>query len=230
MKINILALVAFCIASASHVNSLAQVRLVLSAALSNNYYEFRKGQYIETFGILANLGYQNPYVIEAIKKEGPTFLDEYTTNAFYSSANIPGLRNYGINEARTMLDGLTHFNFDDEDMIIKLTGRYQPTSDSFLKLVEQNPDVDAFVKVDQWGNVFTLGFAMRCKNMKEMYSSMDYSAMEHHMINVETEVGNYVRRKQTEGTLKIMYVNKLDLKANLYGSSSGINHNEFASW
>lgn len=213
------------------LTSLAEVRLVLSAALNDNYYEFRKQQYIETLGILSDFGYQNPYIVEAIKKQGPTFLDEYTKNVFYSSANIAGLKNYGINEARTMLEGLIYFDFDDEDMIIKMTGRYQPISDKFFKLVEQNPDIDAFVKVDQWGNVFTLCFAMRYKHIITMYSDMNYNAMEQHMINVEHEVGNYIKKQKQQGTIKVMYIDRLDIGVNLLGSSTGnINNNQYATW
>src|SRR5256885_4787014 len=48
-----------------------------------------------------------------------------------------------------------HFNFDPNDMILKLTGRYQPISDYFFKLVENNPQYDAIVKVNG-DSVFSL--------------------------------------------------------------------------
>jgi len=211
--------------------SFSQIRLVLSAALNENYYEFRKQQYQQTFGILSSFGYTNPYVVEAVKKQGPTFLDDYTNNAFYASTNILGLKNYGINEARTMLEGLQYFNFNDEDMIIKMTGRYQPINDTFFKIIEQNPHIDVFIKVNKEGYIFTLAFAMRCKYMKEMYAGMDYASMERNIINVEITAGNYVKQKKLTHHIKVMYIDRLHFHANLYGSSLGsINTDLWVDW
>ncbi len=211
-----IALIAFLLSSCVY----AKVCIVLSAALTDAYFEFRKTQYIESINILAQYGYHNPYVIEALRKQGPTFLDDYTSNVFYSTADDPRFRNKGINEARTMLQGIIHFNFNPDDLIIKLTGRYQLISDKFIKLVKNNPDIDAFVMVNEDGNVFTLGFAMRCKYMREMYENMDWEKMEHNWINVEHEVGNYIKRKKRSGSFKVKYIKKLYMKADLFGSST----------
>jgi hypothetical protein len=199
----------------------AQVRLVLTAALTNNHYAFRKQQYLTAFALLKGFGYHNWYVVEAIKKQGPTFLNDFSPNVFYATVNNPSLRNQGINEARTLLEGTHHFNFNPDDMIIKLTGRYHLMSDYFLKLVEQNANnYDAIVKVNAQGQVYTLGFAMKCKYLREMFSTMNYTAMEQQMINVEREVGNYIQRKIAQGNFKVLYVPKLNIQANLFGSAA----------
>lgn len=202
------------------MTALTQIRIVMSVALTDAYFEFRKKQYIESFEKLSEYGIVDVYVVEALKKKGPTFLDDYTKNAFYSSANDPSVKNNGINEARTLLEGFYHFDFDQDDKIIKLTGRYQLISDCLIKLVEDNPEYDAFVKVNSAGNVFTLGFAMRCKYFKEMYEQIDYHAMEANWINIEEEVGKYIKKKLNEGNFKVLYIDKLGIKANLYGSST----------
>jgi hypothetical protein len=197
----------------------AQTRLVLSAALTDAHYEFRKQQYLESFNLLASYGCRDFYIVEALKKQGPTFLEDYTKNVFYATVDNPRLRNKGINEALTLLEGFLHFGFDPEDMIIKMTGRYHLLSDFFLKLVENNPDYDAVVKFDYVGQVHTLGFAMRCKYFIDMFTHIDYNAMERNFTNIEEEVGKYVRRSMENGTMKVFVVDKLYIRANLFGSS-----------
>jgi len=203
------------------LQAVAQIRIVLSAALTEASYELRKQQYIDSLLIFKKMGYENVYVIEAIKRHGPSFLDDYTTNVYYSLANDATYKNIGTNEARTLLDGLNQFNFDPDDMIIKFTGRYQLLSDSFIKLVQNNPDYDAFVHFHPNGNIYTLAFAMKCKHVCEMYASMDLVKMEREWICVETEAANYIRRKQKEGNFKVLHVEKFDIKADMNGSPNG---------
>ena len=132
--------------------------------------------------MLAQLGVQDFYIVEALKKSGPTFLETYSNNVFYATVNNQNLRNHGINEAKTLLEACEHFNFDPEDMVIKLTGRHRVTSDLLIKVVENNPGVDAFVKVNEDGNVFTVGFAMKYKYLKEMFENIDYNYINEQMI------------------------------------------------
>lgn len=200
--------------------SLSVIRIVCSAALTNAYFEFRKQQYIESFNMITKFGYKDFYVVEAIKKQGPTFLEQYTQHVFYATVNNPHLKNNGINEAKTLLEGCNFFNFNPEDIIIKLTGRHSLISDHLLKIVEKNPDIDAFIKVNSDGNVFTLGFAMRYKYLKEMFETIDYGPLEQFMIPLEYRVGDYVKKKKREGIFKVIYLDKLDIKANVYGSST----------
>jgi hypothetical protein len=204
------------------MTSFAEVRLVLSAALTDAYFELRKEQYIKSFSILAQYGYgyENAYVVEALRKKGLTFLDDYSNHVFYATVDDSALVNKGINEARTLLEGFYHFNFDSEDMIIKLTGRYYLLSDYFLKLVEKNSDLDAIVKLDSCGQVLTLFFAMRGKYFCDMYEHIDYVSMERNRINIEKEVADYIQKKEKAGNFKVLYVDKLDVQANRFGSST----------
>jgi|ERR1700733_2875202 len=198
----------------------AKIQVICTAALADSYYEFRKQQYIDAFTILAKYGYSNIFIVEALKKHGPTFLDDYSKHVFYATLNDPSLRNQGINEAITLLEACEHFNFEPEDMIIKFTGRHKLISDYFLKIVENNPEFDAFVKVNEDENVFTLGFAMKYKYLKEMYQTIDYAGLNEHMIPIEYRVGDYIKRKKREGNFKVYYLDKLDMTANLLGSTT----------
>jgi hypothetical protein len=200
----------------------ARIHILLSAALTPAHYNFRKAQYIKAFKQLASFGYgpERFYVVEALKKTGPTFLEEYCKNVFYATTNNPRLTNNGINEALTVLEATYHFKFKPEDMIIKITGRHYLRSKHFMRIVKQNPQYDAFVRIDGNGDVFTVGFAMKCKHLQEMYKNIDYPRMERNHINLEHEVGNYIKRKVQEGNFNVLYMDKLDIVANNFGSST----------
>jgi hypothetical protein len=200
----------------------AQIRILLTAAITDAHAEFRKAQYIETFTILADYGYTKDdlYVVEALKKTGPSFLEDYAGHVFYATTNDPTFINNGINEAATVLEAIHHFGFDDEDMIIKFTGRHQLTSDYLLRLVENNLDYDTLVKVNSDYNVFTLGFAMKCKYLKEMFGAMDFKNMGYILRPVEYDVGDYIKLKVRQGNFKVFYIPELHMKAQLFGSST----------
>ena len=84
----------------------AKIRIVLTAALTQAHYEFRKNEYIESFTSLKRFGYCDFYIVEAVTKGGPTFLDTYCNDVFYATANDPLCTNQGVNESKTMLEAL----------------------------------------------------------------------------------------------------------------------------
>jgi hypothetical protein len=203
-------------------NALAQTRIVLTTALTDNFYEVRKKQYLESFRIYSQLGYKNLYMIEGFKRKGPTFLNMYSKNVFYASVQDLTLEplNNGINEAKTFLQGIINFKFHPEDMIIKITGRYHLLSDYFLKLVEENQGFDVIGKFTNDGYVLTLGIAMKCKHFIEMYKSINYEEMERNHISLEIEVMKFIEKKRKLRGFKVFAADKLDINASLYGNST----------
>jgi len=195
------------------------VRVVCTAALTDAYFEFRKQQYIESFGILNNYGINDLYIIEALKKSGPTFLEEYSSNVFYATVNNIRFINNGANEAATFREGLEYFKFDDDDMIIKFTGRHQLTSDYLLRLVEDNPDYDAFVRMNSEGHVYALCFAMRFKYLKEMYDYIDFNDIGLSNRPIEHDMGSFIKLKLKDNRFKIFYFQRFYIKANIFGST-----------
>ena len=96
----------------------------------------------------------------------------------YAQKNNLAFINNGVNEAVTLLEAIEHFGFDDNDMIIKLTGRHRIKSDNFFRLVKENPNFDAYFKFrkpDVTGQEWacTVVFAMRYKYLKHMYNSIN---------------------------------------------------------
>lgn len=194
--------------------ALGEIKVLCTAALINNQYEMRKQEYINCLQKLSVLGYQ-PIVVESCI-QGPTFLDNYAT-VFYSRTNNPQLRNKGVNEAISILSSFNHFNFQDNDMIIKLTGRYLFYSDQFFKDIENSPNTDIFVKEFSDGQIFTGCFAIRFKLLKEFLTHINYIWMEQNMINIEQLFADYVNRC-ISNNIKVQKLSTLDLRVNFFGT------------
>lgn len=234
------------------INSIATIysmredwKMLLSTAIvADNHSSFaaRKEQYITLAGILQ--GYEgkhpwvkNQYYVEAMCKKGPTFLEELSSNVYYAQSNNPDLSNKGLNEITTLLEGLDHFSFDSESMVVKWTGRYEMTSDDFLHCVEQNSNqYDCIVKICKEGEiksdgfvkpgqVITAGFAMRTKYLLNLYRSANIQELDTKNMSGEAFFTQYLEEKSREGHLRIRYVDKLCLKANLSGSTTASNAN-----
>jgi len=101
----------------------------------------------------------------------------------------------GENELLDIKEVINQYNIKDEDIIIKLTGRYKLLNLNFINFVKNNiNDYDAFVK---FFNVCTkkymfndcvLGlFAVKCKYLKEFKYNFFKSP--------ECEFADYIRKK-----------------------------------
>jgi len=192
------------------------IKIICTAALLNNQYEMRKQEYEKALKQIIAFGYE-PYIVEACKQSGPTFLDSYSSHVLYSNVNDARLKNKGVNEARSLIEATKVFNFHDNDMVIKLTGRYYLNSDMFIKLIKANPEYDAFVKVDAYGQVLTGCFGIRYKHLKGFLHQLDFALMERNMINIEFELKTYLEKMKAKG-MKVYYCDKIDLTMNVFGT------------
>ena len=195
-----------------------ETHVVCTAALLENDYEARKQEYILTLENLHRYGLSNPYIIESINPDCITFLNSYSRNVIYPNVNNPNLRNKGVNEARALAASFKKLPFKDNDMIIKVTGRYFFTSDKFLKTVESHPTTDAFFKMSPDGQVYTGCYAIRYKLFKEFLDLLDYEKMEREMINIEQEMADYLEKTTQTKKIKVMYLEDLGITANIWGN------------
>jgi len=209
-------------ASIKELKSLPLPKIIYTAALINDKYEMRKDEYIRGIKTLDIYGYK-PYIVESCKEPGVTFFDSYSPYVFYAYTNNATLKNKGVNECMSLIAAFKHYNFDDNDMIIKLTGRYYFNSDKFFKAIQDNPNVDAFATRTPWNYdaVCTGCFALRYKYFKEMLSEFDYAKMEQGPIDVEDMVGLYLKKINLNG-VKVLYLDSLDLTANVFCTGTPI--------
>lgn len=212
-------------------DSTSKIHVLCTSSLIDTKWEMRKQEYIHSFKILRSLNCDFYCVENCHLANSPTFLDEYCNHVCYVRSNNPTLKNKGVNECISMLKFLDYFDFNDDDMIIKLTGRYYFENDYFVNLILANPNIDAFVRYGgQPGDfvtpnhIFTGCFAMRFKFFKDMLRTINFEKMEQDFVNnilsgwVEDIVARYV--EQHIDPAKVMHVKKLYVTANVFFDGS----------
>ncbi len=189
------------------------VVIVSTAAILPKRYEERKQQYIYSIRNVLDLGYE-PYLLENCA-QGPTFLDDHSAQVIYAQNNDPTFTNIGINESRSLIKffEVCSNELSDDDIIVKLTGRYYFKDDTFLRLIEDHPCFDGFIKHGpymRYFDLFTGMFALKCSYFKNMLETMNYAYMEPNRICVEWNVGKYFY-DLTERHVSIKYIDELHL-------------------
>jgi len=175
--------------------------------------DHRKNRYIECIqqllGLVENDSLIKPIIVE---NNGPrrTFLDDFSCDVFYTDNNKIDFKHKGGNELFDIKDVINNYNIQDDDIVIKLTGRYKILNLNFINLVKTHSDtIDAFVK---FFNVCTkeymfddcvLGlFAIRCKYLKKFTY--------HFLRSPECEFADHIRK--TVNNENLIEIEQLDLE------------------
>jgi hypothetical protein len=175
------------------------IYLIITSSINNKAgvidYEHRKNTYInaitKTLSILPSE--IKPIIVEN-NGTRETYLDSLPCDIHYTSNNSESCTHKGVNELLDIKSVIEHYKIQDDDMIIKLTGRYTVLDDSFFKRILENSEKDAFVK---FFNVCTMMFltndcvlglfAIRCKFLKNFAYSTNYAN------SPEVEFATYVK-------------------------------------
>jgi hypothetical protein len=124
----------------------------------------RKERYLHAISeTLKVLPYEiKPLIVENNGKR-ETYLDNFYhhhrqhVKVFYTSNNKNEFKNKAANELLDIKEVIERYGIEDDDIIIKLTGRYRALSSKFFKdIIENENKYDAFVK---FFNVNTLMFS-----------------------------------------------------------------------
>ena len=169
-----------------------KIKIVCTAALIDYQYELRKQEYIRGIEAIKRFGYM-PYVVESYKTR-PTFLDLLSDKVWYAKNDDTGLRNKGVKEAKALLNFFENNKFDDDDIIVKITGRYVFLDNKFLKYIADHQEYDAFVKYvtsEKVLDMHTACFAMRYKYFLEFLRHLNLEKMEREMICIEWELAYF---------------------------------------
>ena len=139
----------------------------------SNFY--RQKRYITSITKLLELTNNLPVKVILVENNGKrdTYLDNFNCDICYTDNNNIECFHKGENELLDIKEVINKYNIDDNDTIIKLTGRYKLLNSNFINLVIKG-NYDAYVK---FFNVRTkqfnydaciLGlFAIKCKYLKE---------------------------------------------------------------
>lgn len=182
--------------------------------------DIRKQRYISCISQLLRLidldiknNIIKPIIVEGNGKR-KTYLDDLNCDVFYTNTNITndgrkGGKSYhkGWNETSDIRKVIRAYNIQDEDMIIKITGRYMLNKYDFINTVKTNlGKKDAFLKFynictrEYANNDCILGlFALRCKYLKifQYYKPQG---------NPEKRFANFVRGQGKRNRCRIMAI------------------------
>lgn len=179
-------------------------------------FEERRDTYINSITnvlqILNNVPSIKPIIVENNGKR-ETYLDFFKNvsncDVVYTNNNHFNYPHKGVNELQDIKYIIDLYGIKDEDIIIKLTGRYKVLSMNFFNTILNNTNYDVFIK---FFNVCTkryepensvLGLlAIKCKYFK----SFNYKCIE----CPETEICEYVKKNIQKN--KIMEIMDLNLQ------------------
>lgn len=201
------------------------IYIIITTSINNKYGIKndinRENRYIECINQLLNLINNNdnlhPIIVENNGKRN-TFLNNLNCDVVYTENNKYKFNHKGGNELLDIKSVINTYNIQDDDTIIKLTGRYKIINFNFINLIINNCDkIDAFVK---FFNVCTkkyhnnkddcvLGlFALKCKYLKDFHYKYKKSA--------ECEFADYI--KETIDNSKLLSITDLSLECCFSGT------------
>jgi hypothetical protein len=203
------------------------IYLIITTSIYNKHGRYnpteRVNRYIDcitsSLKCIADRTAIKPIIVEN-NGERRTFLDDFDCDVLYTDNNDLEAPHKGVNELLDINDVIRTYNIQDDDYIIKLTGRYKLLNDSFFKVVLDNIDTyDAFIK---FMNVCTLQyceddcilglFAIKCKYLKGLYYTCEKSP--------EMEFATHV--KKTVPRDKIMEMTHLEMEFNFLNDNKNI--------
>ena len=180
-------------------------------------YDERRDRYMKCIHIL--LENIKKYPTEEVKPivvenngDSDTYLNELCCDVVYTNNNEIDTKHKGVNELMDIHEVINRYNIHDDDIIIKLTGRYRIRSNTFIETVIENAnDFDAFIKLY---NVCSRRFvkddcvlglyAMRCKYL----NNFKYSTNVKRNKSPEVEFARYT----TSSDARIMEIRDLQLE------------------
>jgi len=160
--------------------------ITVSTALnsSNISIQQRLSEYQECFSILKNLGHENFYIIETVLDKS-TFLESHSKNVYYTNVN-KNYSNRGSDFVNAYRKFINNSQFEDDDLIIHITGRYPLVNNSFFescKNLDHNK-IGCFAK-DPYNQFYLFLCALRFKQLKSLLNSINVEEMELFRVNLE---------------------------------------------
>ncbi len=185
----------------------------LSSILKNieilkNYHEIK-------IIIVENNGNGNSYL--------NVFQEKFNVSILYTNYNKHNFYHKGYAEMFDIKAVIKQFNIQDDDLIIKITGRYHLVTDHFIKtIVENKENYDAYFKFYNvclkcyMHNDCILGaFALRAKYLKDFEYKDIY-------LSPEAEMAKYLKEKSSQNELKLCMMEDLLVKCVFAENSENI--------
>ena len=139
------------------------IYFLITTCLNDKFFtnntELRKKHYIAAITrvkeVITDIENIKVIIIENNGKR-ETFLDNFGFEVYYTNNNSINTRNKGLIELTDIHSCIKHFDIQDSDFVVKLTGRYLLHKDSIfineLKKVNKNNNIHAIIKYGWWEN------------------------------------------------------------------------------
>jgi len=177
----------------------AGIHVVFTSALIPKKFEERKQDYLKSLFRLRSFGL-DPWIVEATHINR-SFFDKVSSQVLYVKTNDLSISNKGVNEVMSMKAGIGSYPFDDNDTIIKLTGRYLLRDPFLINTIQATSEkYDAYVSYGKHfvssNHIFTGCFAMKWKFFKRFLNEWDLEEAERASIPVERALAEFVDANQ----------------------------------
>lgn len=184
-----------------------KTRFLLTSALIEDFSVEREAEYKRCVETLRNYGVprENITIVECVAMGNQkTYLEDLDVgNVFYSRTHNSRIRNKGVLEGTAMKSffQLTEPSYGQDDLVVKLTGRYWFTDPAFVNQIEQfnlsSENIDIVAQFDESKQQFRTGcFAMRYKFLRHFMETLDYTRMESNHVNIELRLAQYASMNQ----------------------------------
>lgn len=190
------------------------IYLIITTCIVNKFgiesQEERMARYLDCIGHTLNIVREDKDIIPVIVENSgisSSYLDIFACDVLYTNNNQYHYTHKAINELLDIHSVISHYKISDDDIIVKLTGRYKMLDKSFINTVKMYSNThDAFVK---FFNVCTLQylhddcvlglFAVKRKYFADLQYTLSRSP--------ECEFAIYIREKAGEKVKEISHLN-----------------------
>jgi len=184
-------------------------------------YEIRERDYIDSFKSALKFKdlFDSITIIETISREKVDYLENSGINVYYSNFDNSFV-NKGLNEMFHIRDFIENNNIDDNDLVVKLSGRYIMENDNILSINSDfiaKYDGDIYDPINR--GVHTFFFAFIKKSFVEFINSIDINVVNSIHISIEWVVKEFLLKKNIK-ILDSSY--KLGVTTCLYNKFSDI--------
>lgn len=160
-----------------------------SLSLSNRYKE-----YGECLNIIKSFGYD--FIIMETVKPQDDFLEGFG-EVIYTNVNNMNFKNRGSNYVIAMRKLLDKLKFNDNDMIIHITGRYPLIDNSFIEKCLLTTKDGLFGK-DSYNQFYLFLYALKYDKLKNILNNLDINILEQTGENLERLFSNYLLNDNIE--------------------------------
>jgi hypothetical protein len=193
------------------------MKIIITSAIIPEFYEQRKIEYLDSLNIISRQVEKNNIIILETVLSGGSFFEEIGFDVFYSQTHNNSLKNKGVKEANAIINFFEKRKIDDDELVVKLTGRYKLLSNYFFDIVNHN-NYDCYYLPHE-NQVFFGCFAIRKKFFSHFLKNLDINYMENRMINIELMFSEFLGNFN----IKSYRLDKLELYSN-------INNNHKVIW